>query len=77
MKIAENLKKNCHNCEHLEWIDDDSEISNNSGFACHKRDYYKKGDYYTNEQKHLNQLNSEKYRNHGKKCHEKKVANGT
>lgn len=52
-------KKNCHNCIHLEWIDDDSEIRNDSGWVCNNREY---------AAKHIEQLESESYRLAPKKC---------
>ena len=57
------VKKNCHNCKFLEWIDADRD--EDSGFCCNKRDY-------TSEQQesaHLNLLDREDYRIKGKKCH--------
>ncbi len=63
-------KKNCHNCTHLEWFDDDSEVNDQSGFGCNGRDYYKRGDSDENMNRHNDQLSDEKYREAPKKCSE-------
>lgn len=67
------MKKNCDNCTHLEWAFGD--VGDSEGFACNKRDYYKKGDFYINEQRHQERLEDDKYRSRPKKCHEPKEAN--
>lgn len=53
------MKKNCHNCKYLEWIDDDSEVSNNSGWVCNKKKY---------SEAHLQRLENPVYRMVSKRC---------
>ena len=61
-------KKNCLSCEFLEWVDDDSIVSENSGFTCNKRvtgDESPAWESYV-----LKQLESPKYRRRYKRCYE-------
>ncbi len=58
------IKKNCYNCKHLEFVTDDSEATNNSGWSCAKRNY----EYLFRESKHLAFLQTEKYRLKSKSC---------
>lgn len=62
--------KNCHNCEHLEWVDGDYFDGTNSGWCCNKRhdDMASKG----REDEFLLMLDSERYRLKGKRCFESK-----
>ena len=64
-------KKNCTNCEYLEWAFGDT--NDTEGFCCNKRDYFKSGNWVDNESKHLGQLESKEYRDRPKKCHEPRV----
>ncbi len=62
-------RKNCHSCQHLEWIDGDCEPpGDNSGYVCNKRHdaMHEAG----REDEFLAMLDSEKYRLKGKRCHE-------
>ena len=64
------MRKNCHTCKHLEWVDGDCPYGGDSGFVCNKRhdQEYDKG----REAEFLAQLDSETYRKRGKRCHEGK-----
>jgi len=55
-------KKNCYNCEYLEWGYGD--INDPEGWVCNKRSY----DSDKQESAHLRQLESEAYRLMGKRC---------
>ncbi|GEM_PF-6958096 len=50
-----------------EWAYGD--VGDSEGFACNKRDYFKKCDFYINEQRHQEKLDDEKYRGRSKKFH--------
>jgi hypothetical protein len=65
------MKKNCHNCIHLEYVSGD--YNDPEGFVCHKRDYWSgRGDSWQKEKRHQKQLDGEEYRLRAKKCHEQK-----
>lgn len=61
----EHAVKNCENCKHLEYIEDDSAYPN-SGYACNKRGYASDSE----ERRHLALLDDESYRLKPKKCSE-------
>lgn len=56
------MKKNCNNCEYLEWGFGD--MNDPEGFCCLKR-YYNSPE---EENKHLEQLENPDYREAAKKC---------
>ena len=59
------MKKNCHNCQHLEYVAADPyERLMCSGFICNKRDYSTD----SSESKHLDQLSDTAYLLAAKKC---------
>ena len=67
------MKKNCHNCQHLEFFDEEPGYSPGfyrSGFYCDYRQYISEND----EWVHLMKLDDPVYRNTSKKCCELKVA---
>lgn len=67
------MKKNCNNCAHLSW--EEGETNDPSGWCCLKREYGKYGhDFYKEEQKHLDQLERESYREKSKSCFERGFA---
>jgi hypothetical protein len=68
MSNPEKFVNNCYYCKHLEWCDDDSEVSNNSGYVCHKREYMTSDA----EDRHLEKLNSPSYLRRKKKCAEQR-----
>lgn len=53
---------NCHQCYYLEWVE--AEIWDPCGYVCNKREYIS----CTQEDKHLSQLQIEKYRMRPKRC---------
>ncbi len=59
--------KHYHNCKQLEWFE--GEWGDPSGWVCNARNY----DTVEQENKHLNQLNTEDYRFKGKRCFESKA----
>ena len=60
------MKKNCYNCENLEWMEGETHDPN--GYACNKRNYSTE----TQEEKHLSQLENGKYLLKSKVCFEPK-----
>lgn len=64
------MKKNCDNCKHLKYFEADYESFDSSGFYCEGRDYHKLTMSDGAEKRHLKQLESDKYREHSKKCSE-------
>jgi hypothetical protein len=58
--------KHCHNCENLEYCDDDE--GGNGGWFCNARNYQTTEE----ENNHLGQLDNEVYRFKGKRCFESK-----
>lgn len=63
------LKKNCFNCEHLEWIDIGCEYGSGTGYCCNKRNYRSE----IEEDNHLGQLERDDYLKKGKSCCELKA----
>jgi hypothetical protein len=63
------MKKNCSNCEHLEWVSADTD--SNSGFDCNKRHeaMYDQG----RESELLSNLDRDEYREKAKVCHDAKL----
>ena len=58
------IKKNCNNCEYLDWHEKESyESTDTSGFYCKNKDY--NGD---KEQQFLENLQQDDYREKSKKC---------
>ena len=70
------MKKNCLNCKFLEYVEEDTSDGNGSGgYCCTGRDYSLPGN---NEDRHLDQLEDERYLRASKKCffpHEEKKEN--
>ncbi len=60
------MKKHCHNCKHLEWVDGD--VNDPEGWTCNKRQYRSEYD----EHLHLYHLEREFYRIVSKRCFEGK-----
>jgi hypothetical protein len=56
------MKKDCYNCKHLEWIDDEDPYKS-GGYCCNKRDCN-----ILQERRHLKQLSDEKYLSRPKIC---------
>jgi len=67
-KTSDRERRNCLNCKWLEWIDDDSEASPQSGYTCNKRD---------DEENYLDLMNlpgaDKKYLYTSKKCFERRA----
>ena len=64
------MKKNCHNCKHLEWASGD--VHDDEGYTCNKR-YALLENAYAGAGDALNKkLESEAYRNTGKVCFDRK-----
>jgi hypothetical protein len=66
-----DLKKNCFNCKHLEWIDIGCEYGSGAGagYCCNKRNYRSE----IEEDNHLGQLEKDEYLKKGKSCCELKA----
>lgn len=63
------MKKNCNNCQYLGYYEKYYEESGDSGFFCEGRDYFSgSGCSYKKENRHLEKLQDDKYRNFNKKC---------
>ena len=58
------VKKNCLNCEHLEWVDTGGECGGVCGYCCNRRDYRTE----LEEDNHLGQLEKESYLEKVKSC---------
>lgn len=66
------MKKNCHNCEHLEWVGGDNGYGGyDEGFTCNKRLANEFNQ--DKESALLTKLKDEEYRERSKRCHEPKI----
>lgn len=63
-------EKHCHNCKHLDYYTSESyESSDESGYICNKREYKNSKE----ENKHISDLDHDRYRFKSKKCFEPKT----
>jgi len=70
--VEGDMKKNCRNCQHLEWVESECVTGYGSGFDCNKR--HDQMENQGREDELLANLDRDEYLDKAKVCHEPKVA---